>query len=61
MFGQQGKVPSEDCRGTLEKGTEPTNAQIGPCDELATHPGMDPAFAHCVSILKMDKYLTLKK
>lgn len=26
----------------LEQGTRPTNAHIGPCDDLATHPGVEP-------------------
>lgn len=34
-------APSEHCQGALEQGPEPTNAHIGPCDELATHPGAD--------------------
>lgn len=28
--------PSECCEGTLEQGTDPTNAHLGPCDALAT-------------------------
>lgn len=27
--------------GALEQGTDPTNAHIGPCGELATNPGVD--------------------
>lgn len=37
------RTPSEHCRGILEQGDgTPT---IGPYDELATHPGVYPAFA----------------
>lgn len=32
--------------GTLEQGTKPTIAHIGPCDKLTTHSGMHPAFAY---------------
>lgn len=35
------RTPSEHCSGTLEQGTEPKNAHIGPCDELVSHPGVD--------------------
>lgn len=31
-----------DGQGTLEQVTDPTNAHIGPFDELATHLGMYP-------------------
>lgn len=30
---------------TLEQSPKPPNAYIGPCNELATHPGVYPAFA----------------
>lgn len=33
---------SEHYHGTLEQGTEPTNAHIGPSGELRTHPGVGP-------------------
>lgn len=29
------------CQVTLEQGTKPTTAQIGSCDELVNHPGVD--------------------
>lgn len=35
------RTPSEHYPGTLEQGTEPTNAHIGLCNELVTHPGFD--------------------
>lgn len=34
---------SEHCRGTLEQGTKAPDAQNGPCNELATCPGVCPA------------------
>lgn len=34
-------TPSEHCPGTCEKGTKFTNAHIGRCNELATHPAVD--------------------
>lgn len=46
VVGESVRTPSEHCRVALEQGSEPTNARIGPCDELATHPGMDLAFTH---------------
>lgn len=39
VVGKGSKTPSEHRRGALEQGVEPTNAHIGPYDELATHPG----------------------
>lgn len=38
MLGGGARTPSE-------QGTEPY-AQIGPCNELQTRPGLPPAFAH---------------
>ncbi|TWW79831.1 hypothetical protein D4764_10G0008610 [Takifugu flavidus] len=35
------KTSLQHCGGTHEQGIEPTNGHIGPCDELATHPGVD--------------------
>lgn len=35
------KQTNKHCQGTLEQGTKPTHAHTGPCDELATHPGVD--------------------
>lgn len=32
--------------GTLEQGAEPADAHIGTCQELSTHPGVDPTFTH---------------
>lgn len=34
--GGSARIPPENCRSTLEQGTEPTNAHIGPCNKLAT-------------------------
>lgn len=36
------------CQVPWYQGTEPTNAHIEPFDELATHSGEGPTFAHCV-------------
>lgn len=40
------RTPPDHYRGTPEQRTKPTNAHIGPSDELATHLGVDPVFAH---------------
>lgn len=37
-------------QGTLEPGTEPTNAHIRPCNELGTHSGVDPAFTLMITL-----------
>lgn len=50
VFRYQGAgSPSVHCRGTFEQGNEPSNAHIGPCDELAANPGMHPAVADVLS------------
>lgn len=36
----------EHCLCTLEQSTNTLNAQIGPCNELATYPGVYPALTH---------------
>lgn len=41
VVGGDASTPSEHCSGTLEQGTEPKDAHIGPCDELVSHPGVD--------------------
>lgn len=41
VIGEGAIAPSEQCRGTLEQGTKPTVARIGPCDELVNHPVVD--------------------
>lgn len=38
------RTTSELRRGTLEQGNEHSNVHIGPCNELATHSGLYPAF-----------------
>lgn len=38
VAGGGDRTPSQPCRGTLGQGTEPPNAHIGSCDELATLP-----------------------
>lgn len=48
VVGEGSRTASNHCRGTLEQTTKPTNAHIGPCDEPATPPGVDPVFPHCV-------------
>lgn len=40
-----GKTTSGHCRGTPEQGTKYTKAHIGPCNEVVTYPGVDPAVA----------------
>lgn len=40
------RTASEHCRGALEQVTEPTNTHTGPCDELATHAGVDLPSPH---------------
>lgn len=40
------RTPPDHYRGTPEQRTKPTNAHIGPSDELTTHLGVDPVFAH---------------
>lgn len=44
------RTPSLHCRGTLEQCTETAVNHIGPCDELVTDPGVDPAFTHLCSV-----------
>lgn len=46
--GSWGGLPEhlQSTQGTLEQGSEPTNAHIGPCDEMATHPGVDLTVVH---------------
>lgn len=46
VVGRGARTPSWQCRGTLEQRTKPTVAPTGPCDELATHPVVYPAFGH---------------
>lgn len=41
VAGEVPRAPSAHCQGTLEQGAGPPNAQMGPCDELVTGPGMD--------------------
>lgn len=41
VVGGDDRIPSEHCSVTLEQGTEPKNALIGPCDEQVSHPGLD--------------------
>lgn len=40
LVGQGIRPPSKHCRSTLEQGTKPTNAHMGPCDGLGTHPSI---------------------
>lgn len=41
VAGGGASTPSDHCRGALEQGIEPANAQIGYCNELATYRGVD--------------------
>lgn len=41
------RTPSETCLGTLEQGTEPKNALVGPCNEPATPPGVNVPLPIC--------------
>lgn len=40
MKGEGARTPSEQCRGDLEQGAEPTITHIGTCTELETYPGL---------------------
>lgn len=52
------RTPSEHWQSTLEQGTKPPNAQIGPCNELATHPGVYLAYAICKQDVNISPYPT---
>lgn len=41
-LGRGARTSSKLCRGTLEWGPEPPNAQMGLCNELTSHPGLSP-------------------
>lgn len=48
-------------KGTLEQGSKPTNFHIEPSDELATQPGVDPSYAHCVTPRDPERDKVVKK
>lgn len=41
VVGEGAGIPSDHCWATFEQGTRPKNPHKGPCDELATYPGLD--------------------
>lgn len=34
-------TPSEQCQGTLKRGSKPTDVHLEPCNEHTTHPGVN--------------------
>lgn len=41
------RTPSQNCPGTFEQGSEPTNVQNWPCNPLVPHPEVDPPSLIC--------------
>lgn len=44
LVGLGTRTSLEYCRSTFMQGAEYINAHIGPCDERATHPGVEKEF-----------------